>query len=221
MAAKIKCPGCGAKNDASLGRCRICTAMLQPGGKATAPEPEPVAATDASFDMQALDRTMAPTKGLRGSAGSSRLAALAGGAAAAGTGGTPSEAGAPAGPVSTAAAAGGYSAPPGTFGPSPAPVDAGISFDVPSRHADVPPPVYDAPEAESWDAVPGISFDVAPRHGAESPPPVFEDPGASWASGGGISFDVAPRHGGEAPPPVVEPNVSFDPNALEIEEPPL
>ncbi len=191
MAAKIKCPGCGAKNDAALGRCRICTAMLKPAGKAVAPEPAPVVSIDESFDVPGLVRSMAPTEGLRGSAES-----------------------------------GEYSATPGAFGPSPVPADAGISFDVQSRHADVPPPVYDAPEteswdAESWDAGPGISFEVAPRHGAEPPPPVFEDSGASWASGGGIGFDVAPRRGGEASPPVVEPNVSFDLNALEIEEPPI
>ena len=30
MGSKVKCPGCGAKNDGSSYRCRICTAVINP-----------------------------------------------------------------------------------------------------------------------------------------------------------------------------------------------
>src|SRR4051794_21103656 len=42
MGSKVKCPGCGAKNDAAAYRCRICTAMIDPDG-AKPPVAEPTA----------------------------------------------------------------------------------------------------------------------------------------------------------------------------------
>ena len=89
MAAKMTCPGCGAKNAGDSHRCRICTAVLNPGapeGAAAAPDPPPapLAALD-HFDADEINRQMQPTRTRFGSGGgglSARIAAVHGDGAA-------------------------------------------------------------------------------------------------------------------------------------------
>lgn len=172
MAAKIKCPSCGAKNAADSRRCRVCTVIInmdipEPGSEPV--EAMPSAPMDESFDITAIERDRQPTKAKFGSGGglSARLAAANGGAVPPPTFG--SAAGAPdaAGPASAGPPLAPMSGPgvADTFDSG----TAGISFDAP---APAPPPLppIGPTASESFDA--GISFDApAPQAHAPSPPP--------------------------------------------------
>jgi len=77
MGTKRRCPACGAKNDMSVRRCRVCTAVINAdapeGGPAEAPAPEPSALAD-HFDAGVIDRQLQPTRSKFGG-GSGALAA--------------------------------------------------------------------------------------------------------------------------------------------------
>lgn len=63
MGSKVKCPGCGAKNDAVNRRCRICTTVINldaPGVEASSPEPpSPIA---DHFDAGDINRQVQPAR---------------------------------------------------------------------------------------------------------------------------------------------------------------
>jgi hypothetical protein len=102
MAAKVKCPGCGAKNDTSARRCRVCTTIIN----FDAPEPgsEPLEAavsgpSEDHFNMNVINDQLRPAKarfGSRGGGGglAARIAAASGAA--------PPTSAAPAGPAGPA-----------------------------------------------------------------------------------------------------------------------
>jgi hypothetical protein len=83
MGAKVRCPGCGAKNDQASRRCRVCTLVLNSSAPELEVTPEPTpAATDAladHFDAGVIDRQLRPAKSrFTGPSGlSSRLASAA------------------------------------------------------------------------------------------------------------------------------------------------
>jgi hypothetical protein len=85
MATKRRCPSCGAKNEMSVRRCRVCTAVIN----ADAPEsgkpveaPAAAPAVDDLFDAGVIDRQLQPTRtkfGGGSGALAARLAAANGG----------------------------------------------------------------------------------------------------------------------------------------------
>ncbi len=78
MAAKIKCPGCGAKNDAAAHRCRICTAVINPGAERPAAAEEPAAPVGIDhFDSGDIARQIRPARERFSSAGSGLSARIA------------------------------------------------------------------------------------------------------------------------------------------------
>jgi hypothetical protein len=77
MAAKTRCPACGAKSPVANHRCRICTAIINPGA-AAAVEEEPVApAALDHFDPSQIDRQVRPAREHFGSSGGALAARLA------------------------------------------------------------------------------------------------------------------------------------------------
>ncbi len=64
MGSKVRCPACGAKNDAASYRCRMCTAVIN--AEAARPTEEPasaeVAPMDDHFDAGVIDRQLQPTR---------------------------------------------------------------------------------------------------------------------------------------------------------------
>jgi len=85
MAAKIKCPSCGAKNDAATHRCRICTAVINPEAVRPAASEEPkVPEGFDHFDAGDIARQVRPARERFTSTGgalSARIAAAGGPAA--------------------------------------------------------------------------------------------------------------------------------------------
>ena len=84
MAAKLMCPGCGAKNDPSSRRCRICTAVINaeaPEGDAAREVAAPAPAVHDHFDADVINRQLKPARSrFAGSGGglSARIAAANG-----------------------------------------------------------------------------------------------------------------------------------------------
>ncbi len=79
MAAKRRCPDCGAKNELSVRRCRLCTALINPDAPEadadgsldeTASGPGPI----GNFDADQINRQVQPARSRFG-AGSSGLSA--------------------------------------------------------------------------------------------------------------------------------------------------
>ncbi len=99
MGSKVRCPACGAKNDASSRRCRVCTVVINAeipeGGVAdTAPDTDGPAIGDL-FDAGVIDRQLQPTRAKFGDdAGglAARLAAARAAKAAQSSAGSPSSA---------------------------------------------------------------------------------------------------------------------------------
>ena len=77
MGSKRRCPACGAKNELTVRRCRVCTAIVNPdvpeGGPAVE-EPAARSALDDHFDSGVIDRQMQSARSKFGS-GSGALAA--------------------------------------------------------------------------------------------------------------------------------------------------
>lgn len=160
VAAKVKCPSCGAKNPDSNRRCRVCTAIIN----ANLPEPgkaDPAAPAGGSgpsplddvFDPNAINNQLRPASARFSSSGGglgARIAAAQGDKAPTIRPAPSSDPGfgPPAGPV-PGPGAGPVQGP--AFGPAAAPAgppppafgDAAeaIVFEVPPRHADTPPPI--------------------------------------------------------------------------------
>ena len=106
MAAKVKCPKCGAKNALDVPRCRVCTAMINPHASADRTAPagpsRPSSGLEDHFDAGEINRQIQPARsrfGYSGSGGglSARIAAANGGTmppSVFGTGQTPTGPGA-------------------------------------------------------------------------------------------------------------------------------
>ncbi len=63
MGSKVKCPACGAKNDAASYRCRMCTVVINPEAAEAAPEPAAEAAPRVDhFDAGVIDRQLQPAR---------------------------------------------------------------------------------------------------------------------------------------------------------------
>ena len=64
MGSKVRCPACGAKNDATSYRCRMCTVVINADAvDATTAETEVEAAPLADhFDAGVIDRQLQPTR---------------------------------------------------------------------------------------------------------------------------------------------------------------
>jgi hypothetical protein len=78
MASKIKCPACGAKNDSANHRCRICTAVINPGAERAPAAEEPVVPAGIEhFDPGDIARQVRPARERFGSAGGALSARLA------------------------------------------------------------------------------------------------------------------------------------------------
>ncbi|MGZ4692219.1 MAG: hypothetical protein ACXWA3_01210 [Acidimicrobiales bacterium] len=77
MAAKTKCPTCGAKNDIANHRCRICTAVINPDAAAPVVE-EPVTPLGIDhFDAGEINRQIRPARERFGSGDGALAARLA------------------------------------------------------------------------------------------------------------------------------------------------
>ncbi len=77
MAAKTKCPACGAKNDMANHRCRICTAVINPNAAAP-PAEEPVTPLGIDhFDADEINRQIRPARERFGSDSGALAARLA------------------------------------------------------------------------------------------------------------------------------------------------
>ena len=77
MAAKIKCPACGAKNPVTNHRCRLCTEVINPNATAPPPE-EPVTPLGIDhFDAGEINRQVRPARERFGSGDSALAARLA------------------------------------------------------------------------------------------------------------------------------------------------
>lgn len=202
MAAKMKCPGCGAKNEVAARRCRVCTTIIN----MDAPEPgkevesTPSGAMDNQFDASVIQSQMRPAAARftgGGNALGERIAAAK--AAKEGTKG-----GAPA----TAAE------PQSTSLPSPG-LDAAQSFSGPPSDSIS----FDSGPSSSYspDSGGGISFDVPSAPTSFAPPPADPISFDSSSAAGAISFDAAPVADRRAPsPPPIQSgdDEAFDPNAL-------
>lgn len=85
MGSKVKCPSCGAKNDQSSRRCRLCTDLINPDAPdADAPEEVEAPQTADFFDSNEIKRQVAPARDRfgRGPTGlGARIAAVQGQAA--------------------------------------------------------------------------------------------------------------------------------------------
>ena len=97
MAAKFMCPGCGAKNDPSSRRCRICTAVINAeapeGASADSAAVASAPTVDTHFDVDQINQQLKParTRFAGGEDGlAARIAAAKGGSAP-----SPSSPGAP------------------------------------------------------------------------------------------------------------------------------
>ncbi len=127
MGSKVRCPACGAKNDASSHRCRMCTVVINADAPAaTAAELEvEVAPVADHFDAAVIDRQLQPTRSKFGDDAGGLAARLAAARAAkaanpsipaspttGSTGATPS------GTPGTGLATGAHSAPPPSSMPS-------------------------------------------------------------------------------------------------------
>jgi hypothetical protein len=84
--AKVKCPGCGAKNDSLSRRCRVCTKVINTNvsdeAAPAAPRPAPRRVMEDHFDANVLEsQLVAPKARFSGGGGlSARIAAANGGA---------------------------------------------------------------------------------------------------------------------------------------------
>ena len=77
MAAKIKCPACGAKNPVTNHRCRLCTEVINPNAAAPPPD-EPVTPLGIDhFDAGEINRQVRPARERFGSGDSALAARLA------------------------------------------------------------------------------------------------------------------------------------------------
>jgi len=131
MAAKIRCPGCGAKNEVAAYRCRICTAMINPGA-APAPAEEPPAPVGIDhFDAGDIARQVRPARERFTSTDSGLSARLAA------AGGAEPESPAVEAPAST--------------GPDPVFADPGPEFTPPMRPRSASPTSPIEYEAEKFD----------------------------------------------------------------------
>jgi hypothetical protein len=87
MAAKTKCPACGAKNPVDKYRCRLCTAVINPEAAAPVEEAPPTPVGVDHFDAGDINRQLQPVRE-RISSGNGALSARL--AAARGTSTAPS-----------------------------------------------------------------------------------------------------------------------------------
>ncbi len=63
MGSKVKCPGCGAKNDAVNRRCRICTTVINLDAPVVeAASPEPSSPMVDHFDAGDINRQVQPAR---------------------------------------------------------------------------------------------------------------------------------------------------------------
>ena len=62
MAAKTKCPACGAKNPVEKYRCRLCTAVINPGAAAPVEEAPPTPVGVDHFDAGEINRQLQPVR---------------------------------------------------------------------------------------------------------------------------------------------------------------
>jgi hypothetical protein len=182
MAKKVKCPGCGAKNDVGKHRCRVCTAVIDPNADEGLPKGlikqakmdrklaagakrigndavDPFAGLDAAADRPAPSPDAPPIPG-------------------------PSYGERPADPQPVGEL-GPFAAGPPPIEPtfaepvapgSDIPADA-IVIEAAPRHVAVP--ILDEPieDPTAWDAVPGIEIDVPARNATEPPSVEFDDEG--------------------------------------------
>ena len=186
---KVRCLGCGAKNEANAHRCRVCTTIINMYPQDQEPAaPAPAGVLDDHFDAGSLDRQLRPAKatiGEKGGALGARIAA----ANAAKAGGQPAPGPAPMGPTGPASPVS-----PAAFAPQPQPTEAfgptPSFYDVPAPAA-APVPTYEPPP----------SFGPPP-----GPEPAF-DPAAA------IVFET-PAAPVEPVAPLEYEHEKFDPNAL-------
>ncbi len=204
MAAKIKCPACGAKNDATATRCRICAAMIvakpaappaaappqappppmAPAPMAAAPPPPPAGGPAAPAPPMAAPPVAAPP------------VAAPGGAVPGGAVPDPAAAGV-AGPRRTLPP--GYPGAPPAYSASQGGLpDSAIQINVQSRHpGNVPPP---PDTGERIDSIPDFSASVQPRH-LPPPPPAEQslDEAAIAHAARSITIDESLARRGGAP----------------------
>jgi hypothetical protein len=64
MGSKVKCPACGAKNDATSYRCRMCTVVINADAVDAAPDESVAEAAPRvdHFDAGVIDRQLQPTR---------------------------------------------------------------------------------------------------------------------------------------------------------------
>ncbi|MGZ4710996.1 MAG: hypothetical protein ACXWBN_19830, partial [Acidimicrobiales bacterium] len=65
MGSKVRCPGCGAKNDSSSHRCRICTNVINAEAVARneeVPAPSATSVLDDHFDADEINRQIQPAR---------------------------------------------------------------------------------------------------------------------------------------------------------------
>jgi len=85
MGSKTRCPACGAKNELTVRRCRVCTAIVNPDvpeGGPVVEEPVARPALDDHFDSGVIDRQLQSARSKFGGGSgalSARLAAANGG----------------------------------------------------------------------------------------------------------------------------------------------
>lgn len=186
--SKVRCLGCGAKNDATAHRCRVCTTIINMYPQEADVAPAPTGPLDDHFDMNNLDRQMRPAKAALGEKGGALAARIAAANAAKADGGG---AGATAPSVATA------------------PAPAATSFSpvaAPTERFDPNPGFYDAP-------APGAGS--SPVYGpSPSPPPTSPaEPVFDSSDAGAIVFET-PAPAAATPPPIEYEAERFDPNAL-------
>ena len=131
MGSKRRCPACGAKNEMTVRRCRVCTVVINPDvpeGGPVVEEPAPAPALTDHFDAGVIDRQMQSARSKFGG-GSGALAARL---AAANGGALPSS----------------YAIAPTPAGSTPAAPDASEARVAPS------PPEREAPLSGAWEPAP-------------------------------------------------------------------
>ena len=156
MGAKVRCPSCGAKNDATSRRCRVCTQVINadaPDPTTAEPGPQP-ASVEEHFDAGVIDRQLQPTRTKFGDDSGGLAARLA---------------------AARAAKAADQPIPTGPgLAESDAPPAAAWSDPPSSPDLDAPPsrsPAPDAPPAPAWSAdAPFEPVDLSEMQARQAPP---------------------------------------------------
>jgi len=167
MAKKVRCPGCGAKNDVGRHRCRVCTAVVDP----TAAEGLPKGLAKQRKQQAVMEDARA-RNAREFSADDLEQPHRPGPDA-------PPVIGPSYGPVVAEPVNAPLSGPevpvpegePGGLGLA----DEAIVIDAAPRHIEsplVPISTEGADESAPWDAVAGIEIDAVGRHGTDVPPPI-------------------------------------------------